>query len=296
MGYTHWSDTAYASVTSGRQDQARDQIFRVSRIDPAMDPKGLQVRESRDSDAHPNSNPIIVAFDVTGSMGHVPERFAREKLGGLMRMLVDRKYIADPQILFAAIGDANYDTAPFQVGQFESGLEMDMWLTRMWLEGGGGDAPESYMLAHYFAAYHTSIDSFEKRGKKGTLFTIGDAASKPLTEAQLIKVFGSAPHGAPSLRDVVDAASKSWEVFHIQVAQVRKPTREMTKGWKACVGDRFLVLDNADVVCALIGVVIGLMEGTIDLARAQDDLVQAKLPKEAIGSILQTAKVAAKRR
>ena len=59
-----------------------------------------------------------------------------------------------------AIGDAVSDRAPLQVGQFESGLEMDMWLTRIWLEGRGGDLPESYTLAHWFGAHHTATDAW----------------------------------------------------------------------------------------------------------------------------------------
>ncbi|HAO33838.1 MAG TPA: hypothetical protein DCQ84_12920, partial [Candidatus Competibacteraceae bacterium] len=48
-------------------------------------------------------------------------------------------------------------------------------LRRLWLEkGGGGNACESYTLPWYFAATHTAIDCFEKRGKKGYLFTVGD--------------------------------------------------------------------------------------------------------------------------
>ena len=92
-------------------------------------------------------------------------------MGGLIQ-----NGIPDPTLLFLAIGDHECDKSPLQVGQFESGdPELDLWLTRTWLEkGGGGNAGESYLLAHYFAAYHTDIDAYNKRGKRGFLFTVGD--------------------------------------------------------------------------------------------------------------------------
>ena len=147
MGYSSWSDSAYRSVSSTRATASSAEIFRgETSIDPLMDPRQMTVREARDSEHHPNSIPILVAFDVTGSMGDIPTRFAKDMLGKLMTRLVEQRWVVDPQLLFAAVGDAVSDRAPLQIGQFESGLEMDMWLTRLWLEGGGGDAPESYLL------------------------------------------------------------------------------------------------------------------------------------------------------
>jgi hypothetical protein len=84
--------------------------------------------------------------------------------------------------MFGAIGDATCDRAPLQVGQFESDNRMDDDLSRILLEGGGGgQKTESYELAMYFMARHTAADCYEKRGKRGYLFIIGDelASSSP---------------------------------------------------------------------------------------------------------------------
>ena len=281
MGYSAWSDEAFASVSKKRKGGAAREVFRGTRnIDPLMDPKGVSVRESRDSEHHPESVPIIVAFDVTGSMGDIPTKFAQEWLGSLMRLLVERGWVRDPQVLFAAVGDAVVDRAPFQIGQFESGLEMDMWLTRLFLEGGGGDAPESYLLPHWFAAHHTACDAWEQREKKGYLFSIGDATNKPLDAKQIERVFGYAPEGATDDAAVVAGAKEAWEVFHVLVTRGREPNQALVAHWRKLVGDGLLVLDETSAICELMGVVMGLREGSIDKDEAVDVLTDAGMAKD----------------
>jgi hypothetical protein len=51
---------------------------------PSMIPHGVAFRESRDSEVHPHSVPIILGLDVTGSMGHIPYELIREGLPKLM--------------------------------------------------------------------------------------------------------------------------------------------------------------------------------------------------------------------
>jgi hypothetical protein len=276
MGYSSWSDDAYRSVSSARSGTPATEIFRGERsIDPLMNPHGLGKREARDSEHHPNSLPIIVAFDVTGSMGDIPTRFAQSLLGTLMTQLVEQGWATDPQLLFAAVGDAVSDRAPLQVGQFESGLEMDMWLTRIWLESGGGDAPESYALAHWFAARHTTTDAWEKRNKKGYLFTIGDAEDKPLSSSQLHRVFGATGSFQTSSEHAIAAASERYEVFHIHVARGQPPHEPTVAAWRKLLGKRLLILDETNAICTLIGVTIAHNEGNMDRAQAVVRLIEA---------------------
>src|SRR3712207_3635468 len=181
MGYSNWSDAAYQSRQNHRRKTKQtaftyDQHVHatgVARVHDEMNPRGV-TRESRDSDQHPDSVAIAVIFDVTGSMGTVP-RVLQTKLGALMRLLIQRGYVEHPQVLFGAVGDAYCDAVPLQIGQFEAGLEMDDDLSKIYLEGGGGgQVHETYELAIYFMARHTAIDCYERRGRKGYLFTIGD--------------------------------------------------------------------------------------------------------------------------
>jgi hypothetical protein len=271
MGYSSWSDEAFRRVADMRTGTGAAEIFSgTSALDARMDPFGVRMREARDSEHHPESLPIIVSFDVTASMGDIPTRFAQEWLGKLMERLLERGWVRDPQVLIAAVGDAESDQAPLQIGQFESGLEMDMWLTRLWLEAQGGDLPESYLLAHWFAARHTATDAWEKRRRKGYLFSIGDAENKPITRNHVERVFGYAPHEPVSDAAVVADAAARYHVFHVLVTRGAKPDPVLVAHWERCIGPGVLTLQSEEAICELLGAVMGVREGRLrpDAARA----------------------------
>lgn len=285
MGHSNWSDAAYAARQAHRRATnatafTYDKDVRasgVARVHDQMNPYGA-IRESRDSAQHPNSVAIGVIFDVTGSMGNVP-RVLQTKLGSLMRVLVQKDYIADPQVLFGAVGDAYCDRVPLQIGQFESGLEMDDDLAKIYLEGGGGgQVYESYELAMYFMARHTAIDCYEKRGRTGYLFTIGD--EKPydvIRRSQVQELIGDKLQRDLPIKRVIEEAQKRYEYFHIvptNTSHGRNP--DIQKHWQSLLGERVLLLDDEAAVCETIALAIGLCEGTInDLASGVDDLVSA---------------------
>src|SRR5262249_16376976 len=128
MGSGRWSTDVYDAATRMRAATGAsafgysDSGARV--VHDRLNPFGVTVRESRDSDEHPTSLAIAVLFDVTGSMRNVP-RVLQAKLPGLLGLLLRKGYADDPQILFGAIGDATCDRVPLQVGQFESDNRMD---------------------------------------------------------------------------------------------------------------------------------------------------------------------------
>jgi hypothetical protein len=251
-----------------------------------MDPRGV-TRESRDSAAHPESLAIAVIFDVTGSMGSVP-RVLQTKLGALMRVLIQKGYVAHPQILFGAVGDAYCDRVPFQVGQFESGLEMDDDLGKIYIEGGGGGQVfESYELAFYFAARHTAIDCYERRGHKGYLFTIGD--EKPydhIRRDHVRTLFGDRLWRDIPVAQMVREVQQRYEHFHIiptNTSHGNDPA--IQKHWQSLLGERVLLLEDEAAVCETIALAIGLCEGTIDtLSAAESDLVGAGYDHAAVSA------------
>ena len=229
MGYGSYSHAAHVAITSGRIDAAR--VFAVSGAHPLTDPRGA-TRESRDSDDHPDSLAVAFALDVTGSMGDIPRRLATATLPDFMRVLLESG-IRDPQVCFMAVGHAGQDLAPLQVGQFEStGALMDLWLTRLWLEGGGAGRHEAYELAMFFAARRTRLDCVARRGRRGFFFLTGDTAPNPaVSRAQVARLLGDALPDDVPIRDLIDELQRSWEPFILLAPHTATPVERRTLPW-----------------------------------------------------------------
>ena len=282
MGGTNWSTDAYREAArlrkkSGKGDFAySDDARSRSRweIHPTLDPKGVKFRESRDSDAHPRSTAISVIFDETGSMGGIPRIF-QQKLGELMSVLLLKGYIQDPQILFGALGDATCDQVPLQVGQFESGVEMDEHLRNILLEGGGGGTNhESYELALYFLARHTSIDCWEKRGRKGYAFIIGDEmAYKAVNKQHVVTHIGDGLEKDIPLRQIISEVQRRYHLFFIFPLNASHGHDESIKDfWHDLLGQNVIFLEDESAVSETIALTIGLTEDAINLAEGEHDL------------------------
>lgn len=219
MGYGSYTAGDWARLrTSRRIDSSSvNEIFTSRQMDDKYNPRFIDRRVSRDSEEHPNSTPIAIGVDVTGSMGYLSSEIIKNSLNELMKKLYSTHLVEDPQLMFAAIGDAGNDSAPLQVTQFESDIRIAEQLMDLWIEGRGGDSPEDYQLLWYFLAKHTDIDSFNKRGKKGFCFTIGDAGfHRFLSESDFKKVFDDEMPDTSS-RDLAEMASEKYELFHIDL-------------------------------------------------------------------------------
>lgn len=270
-------DFAYSKATHAKPTSAWA-------VDPALDPKLIKgVRESRDSDEHPDSVAIAVTFDVTGSMGRIPAGL-QKKLSFLMEFVIGRGGVAHPQILMAAVGDATCDRVPFQIGQFESDNRLDEQLRLIFLEGGGGgQISESYGLSFYAAARKTTTDCWEKRGRKGYWFTIGDEKSWPVKSEHVLEVFGDTIQERElAVKDLIAEASERWHLFHIvprNASHGEDP--DVLDFWRELLGQHVLRIDDMDKICELIAAQIALMEGAEfdDIrAAAGDDVAKALVP------------------
>jgi hypothetical protein len=259
LGYGSYSHDAHVAITSARAGAAQE-VFTQRGCHPLMNPHGVKLREARDSEAHPNSIGIVFALDVSGSMGEIPKTLATRTLPSFMRTLLDAG-VDDPQILFMGIGCAHGDSAPLQVGQFESTDRlMDQWLTSLFLEGGGGGGNESYELAMYFAARHTAMDCFEKRKRRGYLFITGDEPPNPaVSRAQVKGLIGDdLPDDIP-IRAVIDETQEKFEPFYL----IPDPGRaaNVERSWRDLLGDRVIAMQTPDDTGYVAAGLVALLEG-----------------------------------
>ncbi|MDG4766011.1 hypothetical protein O7632_18165 [Solwaraspora sp. WMMD406] len=278
MGSGAWSTDVYRAASAYRKASGTS-AFAYSdsgarKVHPTLDPRGVTARESRDSTEHPQSLAITVLFDVTGSMGTVP-RTLQEKLPQLLGLLLRKGYATDPQILFGAIGDATCDRAPLQIGQFESDNRMDDHLGNILLEGGGGgQMMESYELAMYFMARHTTIDCYERRGKRGYLFIIGDEMAYPKVKAREVRdVIGDRLDEDIPLRGILDEVRRRWDTYYLLPAGSHYAgNRRILDFWRDLLGQQAVALDDLAAVCETIATTVALGEQACDLDTALADL------------------------
>lgn len=266
MGGGTFDPKAYRAFTSTTIGKSTDQVYTSRAIHKNLDPKGVKVRESRDSVDNPNSTPLIVGLDVTGSMGILADVIAREGLGTLFTGILERKPISDPHVMFMAIGDANCDQAPLQVSQFEADKRIIEQLTQIYLEhGGGGNSFESYNLPWYFGAFHTVHDSMEKRGKRGYLFTVGDEeAPKALTRDQIKRFIGDDIEAELSPLETLQLAQRLYDVYHVVIEEgshARVHRTEVLNSWEAMLGQKVIRLADHKRLAETIVSAIEVAEG-----------------------------------
>jgi hypothetical protein len=177
--------------------------------------------------------------------------------------------------MFGAIGDATCDRAPLQVGQFESDNRMDKDLERILLEGGGGgQKTESYELAMYFMARHTSIDCLDKRGRRGYLFIIGDEMPYPAVKPREVSAWigDELPQPVP-VRNLVAQLTRRWDTYYIlPVGTSYAGDGQVLGAWRGLLGQNVIELGDLDAVCETIALTVGLGEEAIDLAEGLADL------------------------
>ena len=271
MGHSTYSNENYTAYRKSIAHTPVNTLFKqnqVHTVSKAMDPFGITVRESRDSVAHPNTTGVIVMLDNTGSMGDIPVNMVKNRLGTLMTTLIARD-LPDVQILFGMINDHISGRYPIQIGQFESGdVELTKWLTESYLQGGGGGGNhESYLLSWLLAARHTSIDCYEKRGKKGILFTIGDERSHTSADGDtLCSVFGYKQYETLTDKELLAEARKMYHVFHIHVNEGSyRDNVETLDYWEKLMDRPAIVLQDQTLISETIATAIGAVEAKATL-------------------------------
>ena len=254
-------------------------------VHPDLDPRwqnkaGRKIRESRDSAEHPDTTPIVVVLDVTGTMSAVVGAI-HASLKNLYNLLLTKGYARDPQIMFVAVGDSSIDGGrmcdeiPLQVGQFESDIRAALQLENMIIEGGGGgQKKESYQNAAYFLAEHTVHDSWERRRKKGYVYFIGDELSWPTVEpAEMLALTGDTLRAPIATSKVFAKVLERYETFFILPDGAHNGgDRQVLGYWQKLLGENVLQLSEPNGAAELIALSVGTREAAVDLDDGDRDL------------------------
>lgn len=225
MGDGRWTRDSFRSYSSTKKmsvasdgsisgDYHAQDMFKQRMIAPELNPLNV-MRECCDSQEHPNTIPVILGLDVTGSMGGAAVEVAK-KLNVVMTSLYEK--VTDVEFMIMGIGDLAYDCAPIQASQFESDIRIAEQLDKIYFEGGGGgNSYESYTAAWYFGLRHTKLDCWN-RGKKGIIITMGDEPLNPyLPKRQLSGVTGDNPQGDVETKELYEEAIRKFDIYHLAV-------------------------------------------------------------------------------
>jgi hypothetical protein len=223
MGHGVFTTSSFASYNTslGRHydtvtNYVVGQEYTAKMLDESLDPKKFTIRECANNEEHPNTVPVILALDVTGSMGSACAETAAA-IGKIVLNLFE-KY-KDVEFCIMGIGDLAYDRAPIQMSQFESDVRIAESLDKVYMEhGGGGNAYESYTAAWYMGLHHTKLDCFDKQGRKGVIITMGDEPLNPyLPVRQLNESTNGHAQSDIETNALYEEASKKFDIFHIAI-------------------------------------------------------------------------------
>ena len=260
----------YAVDTLSSGYSAQD-LFKERKLHEKLNPYKV-MRECNDSDEHPNTVPVILALDVTGSMGPAAAEVAK-KLNEVMSKLYER--VTDVEFMIMAIGDLAYDSAPIQISQFEADIRVAEWLDKVYFEhGGGGNLFESYTAAWYMGVRHMMLDSW-KRDKKGIMITIGDEPLNPyLPMVQLANVTGDNLQANIETKDLYPEAIKKFDIYHLAVddraTSYVNYSMDIQKSFGAYLDENHLkVVKLSDICDTIVGIVENAVKTNSDEMRPE---------------------------
>ena len=236
-----------------------NQVWKSEHLKEILNPKG-KIRECVNSKEHPNTIPVIIGLDVTGSMGSACQETA-ETLGVIMEKLYES--YKDIEVCIMGIGDFECDDAPLQVSQFESDVRVAQQLDELWMEkGGGGNYYESYTAPWYYGLYRTKLDAYDKQGRKGIIITMGDEPLNPELHRSEVEDFlgersdrdkDGHPEYIFETKALYKAASKKFDIYHITVADGRTNydgngnyERQVDKSFKDIIGESNYIVSSVD--------------------------------------------------
>lgn len=288
MGGGSWTTCAFdnysssvrgmSSASFAKANLSTNQVFKSYGLSPMLAPHKV-IRECRDTDEHPNSFPIIIANDVTGSMGAASRKVAQQ-IGELIEQVLADPNVTDPEFCTMAIGDLAYDRAAIQISQFESDTRIAEQIDQIYFEsGGGGNKYESYTAAWYMGARHTDCDCW-KRGKKGIIITIGDEGPNPyLPKGPLAAETGDAIQADIETALLLPEVEEKYDVYHLSVDdedtsyKYHARYNNIDQKWRDLLGDHYKVVGLNELIPTIVGIITSANSATFSPAADDDGYV-----------------------
>lgn len=233
-----------------------------------------------------HENAVVVALDMTGSMG-TWSKIIYDKLPMFFGQLQMQGYLHDPAISFAAIGDALVDSAgALQVTPFAQGTDIDTHMGKLWLmednypphgiihiRSGGGNRIESYDLCAAYYALKTTV-----RGK-GFFFITGDESIPALLKRDTIRQYLGIEHEDMPVKEIFRLLRQKYNVYFIRkmctdnyYAPLDRMNQEVEESWAPIVGERIIILNDPKAVVDVMLGVIAVVNGTRTMEKYAADL------------------------
>lgn len=273
MGSGTWTTSDFACYTTSTKGMSVDSftsacnltvqsIYKAHSLNPILNPLNI-IRKCCDSDEHPNTLPVILALDVTGSMGSASIKVA-QKLNEIMTDLYSDSDMPDVEFCVMGIGDLAFDDAPIQMSQFESDIRIAEQLDAIYFEGGGGgNLYESYTAAWYMGLNHCELDCWS-RNKKGIIITLGDELPNPyLPKGTLSRATGDTYlQDNVETEELLEKTREKFDVYHISIAgsgstySYHNRLGLVDMAWKKLLGDDNYFVANLDDLASILTSII----------------------------------------
>lgn len=277
MGCGTWTSSSFTSYSTSmgrsvsldgslRDSYSNQDMFKAKTIDSALNPKNV-IRECCDTEEHPNTIPVILALDVTGSMGNAAVEVAK-KLNVIMTKLYEK--VTDVEFLIMGIGDLACDRHPIQASQFESDIRIAEQLDKIYFEfGGGGNNYESYTAAWYFGSRHTKLDCLN-RGRKGIIITMGDEQLNPYLPIKgrcsgLIEAMGDNLQANIETKELYTEASEKFNIYHLDVKHGHRwDEEEIERSFKKYLDDtHFRIVTMDSITNEIVDIIVNEAENSV---------------------------------
>lgn len=206
-----------------------------------------------------SESPLVIACDVTGSMGDWPATMF-SKLPYLE--LEGKEYLGETmEISFAAVGDVYSDSYPLQVRPFTSGTDLKKRLEELVIEGGGGgQTQESYDLCALYYARKVKMPN----AIKPIFIFIGDEGLYDFVDKDYAKRYTKIDtEGRMSSKQAIEELKKKYTVYLIRKPYENTGTNSMSdtdkriyKQWENCLDEDHISIlpDPNRVVDVIFGI------------------------------------------